>query len=41
MAHGVFRAVPTNPPIEPEIKLFINCAWGVWANGPLIFSDIR
>lgn len=31
-AYGVFKAVPTNPPTEPEMKLFISCPCGVCPN---------
>jgi len=41
VTHGVFRAVPTNPPTEPEIKLFINCAWGVWKQSISIRQNLR
>jgi hypothetical protein len=27
--YGVFRRVPANPPMEPEMKLFRSVAWGV------------
>jgi hypothetical protein len=29
-AYGVFNTVPTKPPMEPEMKLFIRFPWGVY-----------
>ena len=30
MTYGVFKTVPANPPIEPDTKLFMSCACGLY-----------
>ena len=35
--HGVFITVPMNPPIVPDIKLFVNWACWVYAS---FFKDV-